>query len=83
MIRIFTKQKQELTSDINTWIVKYITYKNSGIGVKYPSVEECYQAFTDENEAKEYVKRLKDAIKVLRITSLPEPKMYLQDKNSL
>ena len=83
MIRIFTKQKQELTSDIDTWIVEYKTYKNSYIDVKYPRVETCYQAFTDKTEAEEYVKRLKDALKVLGITSLPSPKMYLQDRNSL
>lgn len=82
MIRIFTKQKQELTSDIDTWIVKYKTY-TVGINIDYPKVKECYQAFTDKEEAEEYVKRLKDAMKVLGITALPEPKMYLQDRNSL
>lgn len=84
MIKLFTKQKQELKSDVDTWIVKYTTYKKSYPPiVKYPDVKECYQAFTDKDEAKEYVERLKDAMKVLGITSLPEPEMYLQDKNSL
>lgn len=82
MLKIFTNQKQNLTSDIDTWIVKYFTYK-SGLSITYPSVKECYQVFTDKNEAKEYVERLKDAIKILGITALPEPKMYLQERNSL
>lgn len=82
MIRIFTKQKQELKSDIDTWIVEYITYKK-GISVKFPEPKQCYQAFTDKKEAKEYVDRLKDAMNVLGITSLPEPKMYLQENNSI
>lgn len=83
MIRIFTKQKQELKSDIDTWIVEYLTYKNSYIDVKYPRVEKCYQAFTDKKEAEEYRARLKDALNILGITSLPSPKMYLQERNSL
>ena len=83
MIRIFTKQKQELTSDIDTWIVEYTTYKNGLIGVQYPKVKTCYQAFTDKKEAEEYRQRLKDALHVLGITSLPSPKLYLQERNSL
>ena len=82
MIKIFTKHKQELKSDIDTWIVKYTTYKNSW-NIRYPDIEECYQAFTNKDEAKEYVARLKDAIKVLGITALPEPKMYKQERNNL
>lgn len=82
MIRIFTKQKQELKSDIDTWIVKYKTYK-MGCDIKYPNVKECYQAFTDKNEAEEYVERLNDAMKILGIESLPKAKMYLQERNSL
>ena len=83
MIRIFGDKKKELHSDVDTYIVKFKTYKQGICSIDYPKVEEVYQAFTDENEAKEYVNRLKEAMKLLGITALPEPKVYLQEKNSL
>lgn len=82
MIRIFTKQKKELTSDIDIWIVKYTTYKKD-LSVNYPKVEECFQPFTNKNEAIEYKAALEDAMKILGITSLPKPELYLQKRNSL
>lgn len=82
MIKIFANQKKELKSDIDTWIVKYTTYKK-GISLQYPNDKICYQAFTDKNEATEYKESLMDAMKLLGITSLPEPEMYLQERNSL
>lgn len=82
MIKIFTKQKQQLTSDVDVWIVEYQTYKKDVI-VSLPEVKTCFQAFTNRNEAKEYERRLNDALKLLGITSLPQPKMYMQEKNSL
>lgn len=82
MLRIFTKQRKELKSDVDTWIVKYITYKR-GVSVRYPELKECYQAFTNKDEAEEYKRSLIDAMNLLGITSLPKPEMYLQERNSL
>lgn len=82
MLRIFTKQRKELTSDVDTWIVKYTTYKR-GVSVKYPELKECCQAFTNKDEAEEYKQSLIDAMNLLGITSLPKPEMYLQERNSL
>ena len=83
MIRIFSKDRKELHSDVDTWIVKWKTYKSKGIGVEYPKVEECYKAFTDKNEADEYASALNDAMKLVGITSLLKASVYKQEVNSL
>lgn len=41
MIRIFTGEKQELKSDVDTWIVEYTTYKK-GISVEYPHPKQHF-----------------------------------------
>lgn len=82
MIRIFSKHRKELNSDIDTWIVKWKTYEYSW-NVEYPKVKECYKAFTDKDEAKEYADALNDAMKLVGITSLPTAKVYKQEVNSI
>lgn len=82
MIRIFSKDRKELHSDIDTWIVKWETY-HKGCAVQYPNVKECYKAFTDKNEADEYASTLNDAMKLVGITSLPKATVYKQQVNSL
>ena len=84
MIRIFSKDRKELYSDIDTWIVNWTTYKVSfGGNIKYPNVEKCYKAFTDKEEAKEYANALNDAMKLLGLTSLPKAEVYKQEVNSI
>lgn len=82
MIKIFSKDRKTLNSDIDTWIVKWKTYEY-GCGITYPKVKDCYKAFTDKNEARDYTKALNDAMKLLGITSLPYAEYYLQEVNSL
>jgi hypothetical protein len=82
MIRIFGKGRRTLTSDVDTWIVKWTTYK-SCLSIEYPKVKQCYKAFTDKNEAKEYAKTLNDAMSLVGITSLPEAIVYKQEVNSV
>ena len=82
MIRIFSKDRKELHSDIDTWIVKWKTYAH-GCDIRFPSVEECYKAFTNKDEANEYADALNDAMKVIGITSLPKAKVYKQEVNNL
>lgn len=82
MIKIFSKDKQILNSDLDTYIVKFKTYKRD-FSIKYPEVKEVYKAFTDKEEANEYANRLKEAMKMLGITALPEPIVYKEEKNSL
>lgn len=83
MIRIFTKDRKELHSDIDTWIVKWKTYESSFTGIRFPDVKECYKAFTDKNEADEYADALNNAMKLVGITALPKAKVYKQEVNSI
>lgn len=83
MIRIFSKDRKELHSDIDTWIVEWKTYECSFIGIRYPNVKECYKAFTNKDEAYEYAKALNDAMKLVGITALPKAKVYKQEANSI
>lgn len=83
MIRIFTKDRKELHSDIDTWIVKWKTYESSFTGINYPIVKECYKAFIDKDEAKDYADALNNAMKLIGITALPNAKVYKQEVNSI
>lgn len=84
MIRIFTKDRKELHSDVDTWVVNWTTYKSDFLSsIKYPKVEECYKAFTNKDEAYEYAKALNDAMKLVGITSLPDATVYKQEVNSI
>ena len=84
MIRIFSKDRKELHSDIDTWIVKWTTYKSDFLSsIQYPKVVECHKAFTNKDEAHEYAKALNDAIKLVGITSLPDAEVYKQKVDSI
>lgn len=84
MIRIFSKERKELKTDIDTWIVKWKTYEADFLGgIKYPKVKECYKAFTSKNEAEEYAITLNNAMKLVGITALPNAEVYKQDVNSI
>lgn len=84
MIRIFSKDRKELKTDIDTWIVKWTTYKSDFLSsIEYPKVKECYKAFTVQKEAEEYASALNDAMKLLGIDALPNAKVYKQEVNSI
>jgi hypothetical protein len=83
MIRIFGKERKELHSDINTWIVKWVTYEYKFSDYTHPYVKECYKAFTNRDEADEYAKALNDSMTLLCITALPKAKVYKQEVNSV
>ena len=84
MIRIFSKDRKELHSDIDTWIVKWKTYISGySFSIEYPKVKECYKAFTNIDEAVEYAKALNDAMKLVGITALPRAEVYKQEVNSI
>ena len=84
MIRIFSKNRKELHSDVDTWIVKWKTYKKMYLNdINFPKVVECYKAFTNKVEAYEYAKALNDAMKLVGITSLPDAEVYKQEVNNV
>lgn len=83
MIRIFTKDRKELHSDVDTWIVKWKTYEYRFSDCTHPDVEECYKVFINKDEAYEYAKALNDSMKLLCITALPKAKVYKQEVNSI
>ena len=84
MIRIFSKDRKELKTDIDTWIVKWTTYKSEFFSnVQYPKAKECYKAFTDKREAEEYASALNDAMKLIGIDALPNAEVYKQEVNSI
>lgn len=84
MINIFGKERKTLTSDIDTWIIKWTTYKASFTGnIEYPNVEERYLAFTDRAEANEYAQAINDALKLVGITALPKAIVYKQEVESV
>lgn len=66
MINIFKKECKTLTSDIDTWIVKW--YRATG-GI-YVKEEEVAQFFSDKDEAEEFVNSLKRAVKLLGHTGI-------------
>lgn len=82
MIRIFGKERKTLTSDVDTWVVKWHTYK-SRLSMEYPDLKECYKAFTNKDEALAYAKALNDSMTLLCMTALPDARVYKQEVNSV
>lgn len=79
MIRIFSKERVKLTSDIPTYIVKWTTYKYKFSDYTHPYVKEHYQAFTNYDEAIAFKNALNDAMDLLKITSLPQATISKQE----
>lgn len=62
MLNIFKKGYKTLTSDVETWVVRW----NRCYGLAFShSYEEMAQFFTDEEESKEFAESLKKSIKLL------------------
>lgn len=52
------------------WTVSWTTYKDS-FDIEHPKVKERFMAFVDENEARDFAKKLEDAKVLLELTALP------------
>lgn len=61
MLNIFKKGHVTLTSDIETWVVRW----NKGYGEYSTSYKEVAQFFTNKEEAKDFEDALHRAIKLL------------------
>lgn len=79
MIKIFKKGHKTLTSDIETWVVRW----NKPIGlmdvVKY---EETARFFTSKKEAKEFAKSLNRALTLLNYSYSPLSKIKCEKVNN-
>jgi hypothetical protein len=83
MIKIFTRKTKELTTDIDTWIVVWNTYKYKFSDGTHPYVQKCYQAFTNKEEAEEYAEALNKAMTLLQMTALPDAVVKKQEPGGL
>ncbi|GLB26492.1 hypothetical protein LXJ15735_27330 [Lacrimispora xylanolytica] len=65
MLNIFKKGHETLTSDIDTWVVRW----NKRYGDFSGDYKETAQFFTDKNEALRFKEEIKRAIKLLGHTA--------------
>ena len=65
IINIFKKGTQELKSGVDTWIVEW----TRRYGKFSDDTEQCFQAFTDENEANEFADSIRRAHRLIGNTS--------------
>lgn len=79
IINIFKKGFKQLHTGVDTWIVEW----TRRYGRFSDDTEQCYQAFTDENEANEFADSIKRAHKLIGNTSGTRVRVYKQDKVGL
>ena len=65
MINIFKKGTKQLTSGVDTWIVEWTRRHGQYAG----DTKQCYQAFTDKEEAEEFADSIRRAHKLIGNTS--------------
>lgn len=65
IINIFKKGTKELHSGVDTWVVEW----TRRYGKYSDDTEQCFQAFTDENEANEFADSLRRAHRLIGNTS--------------
>lgn len=65
IINIFKKGVKQLTSGVDTWIVEWTRRYGQYSG----DTEQCYQAFTNKEEAEEFADSIRRAHKLIGNTS--------------
>ena len=65
IINIFKKGTKQLTSGIDTWVVEWTRRYGRFSG----DTEQCYQVFTNKEEAKEFANSIRRAHKLIGNTS--------------
>lgn len=65
IINIFKRGTKQLNSGVDTWVVEW----TRRYGIFSGDTEQCYQAFTDENEANEFADSIRRAHKLIGNTS--------------
>jgi hypothetical protein len=65
IINIFKKGTKELTSGVDTWIVEW----TRRYGQFSDQTEQCYQAFTNKDEAEDFADSIRRAHRLIGNTS--------------
>jgi hypothetical protein len=65
IINIFKKGTRELTSGVDTWIVEW----TRRYGEYSHQTEQCYQAFTNKDEAEDFADSIRRAHRLIGNTS--------------
>lgn len=65
IINIFKKGTQQLNSGLDTWVVEW----TRRYGHYYGDTEQCFQGFTNEEEANEFADSIRRAHKLIGNTS--------------
>ena len=65
IINIFKKGTRKLNSGIDTWVVEW----TRRYGEFHGDTEQCYQAFTDKQEAEDFAESIRRANKLIGNTS--------------
>lgn len=65
IINIFKKGTKELYSGVDTWVVEW----TRRYGKYFGDTEQCFKAFTDENEANEFADSIRRAHRLIGNTS--------------
>ena len=65
IINIFQKGTRQLTTGVDTWVVEWTRRYGRYSG----DTEQCYQAFTDKDEAKAFAEEIIRANKLIGNTS--------------
>ena len=78
IINIFKKGTRQLTSGVDTWVVEWTRRYGS-----YSSdTEQCFQAFTNKDEAEEFAKDLRRAHKLIGNTCWSETQVTVKHQKS-
>lgn len=78
IINIFKKGTQQLNSGIDTWVVEW----TRRYGQYHTDTEQCYQAFTDEDEAEDFADSIRRAHKLIGNTCWSETSVTVKKQKS-
>lgn len=79
IINIFKNGTKELTSGVDTWVVKW----TSRHGRYSSDTRKCYQAFTNKEEADEFADSIRRAHKLIGNTGIETDVSVRKQKNGL
>ena len=78
IINIFKKGTRQLTSGVDTWVVKWTRRYDKWSD----SIEKCYQAFTNKDEAEAFAEDIRRAHKLIGNTCWSETRVTVEHQKS-